>query len=120
MNARHRGRDRVTDVLSFGAPLPPGMRGAAATAHLQRDLDGSVELGDIVIAPAQAGRQAKRRRWTLAQELAFLAAHGALHLVGYEDDSQAGYRRMRALGLEAVRTAQQILKKTTRRPPSRH
>ena len=111
LNARHRGRDRVTDVLSFGATLPAGVRGADAASLLERDVDGSVELGDIVIAAEQARRQARRRRWSVGEEIAFLAAHGALHLVGYEDDSQAGYREMRRLGLAAVFAAEQILKK---------
>src|SRR5919201_1615395 len=88
LNARHRGWDRVTDVLSFGATLPAGVRGTDAASHLERDVDGSVELGDIVIAAEQARRQARRRRWSVGEEIAFLAAHGALHLVGYEDDSQ--------------------------------
>jgi probable rRNA maturation factor len=111
LNARHRGRDRVTDVLSFGAALPRGVRGADALSHLEHSLDGSVELGDIVIAIAQAKRQARRRRWSMREELAFLAAHGALHLVGYDDDSLSGYREMRRLGLSAVRTAQKVLRR---------
>ena len=120
LNARHRARDRVTDVLSFGAAVPSGARGAAVVEHLEPGPDGSVELGDIVIAPEQARRQAKRRRWSLADELAFLAAHGALHLVGYEDDTQAGYREMRRLGHEAVATARRILKKSRRAGAPRH
>jgi probable rRNA maturation factor len=105
LNARHRGRDRVTDVLSFGPALPTGVRGADAAPLLEREPDGSLELGDIVIATEQARRQAKRRGWSAREEIAFLAAHGALHLVGYEDDTAAGYREMRRLGEAAVRVA---------------
>jgi probable rRNA maturation factor len=120
LNARHRGRDRVTDVLSFGAALPRGARGAEAVRRLERAVDGSLEVGDIVIGREQARRQARRRRWTLREELAFLASHGALHLVGYEDDSLPGYQEMRRLGLAAVRTAQQILRRRARHGGRRH
>ena len=114
LNARHRGIDRVTDVLSFGASLPRGVRGAAVAEHLKRDLDGSVELGDIVIAPEQARRQARRHGWTLRDEIAFLGTHGALHLIGYEDDTQAGYREMRRRGEQALAEARRIRRKSTR------
>lgn len=112
LNARHRGQDRVTDVLSFGPTLPRDVRGAAVARHLERGVDGSLELGDIVLSPEQARRQSKRRRWTVKEEIAFLAAHGALHLIGYEDDTPRGYREMRRLGEQAVREARQILKKS--------
>src|SRR5436309_5560404 len=86
LNRRHRRIDRTTDVLSFGQRLPRGVRGARARPHLDEDPDGVLRLGDILISPAQARRQAKRRRRPLESEVAFLAAHGALHLVGYEDE----------------------------------
>jgi probable rRNA maturation factor len=101
LNRRYRSKDRTTDVLSFGQSLPRGAKGADAAAALRREADGTLELGDVVISPAQAARQAKRRHWPLRREVAFLAAHGALHLLGYEDDTQAGYREMLRLGREA-------------------
>jgi probable rRNA maturation factor len=104
LNRRYRGKDGTTDVLSFGQALRPGAEGLAAAGSLRREADGTLELGDVVISGAQAARQAKRRRWPLATEVAFLAAHGALHLLGYEDDTQAGYREMLRLGREALRT----------------
>ncbi|MBM4435262.1 MAG: rRNA maturation RNase YbeY, partial [Chloroflexi bacterium] len=64
---------------------------------------GSLELGDIVISAAQAARQAKRGRRTLEAEIAFLAAHGALHLLGFDDETAAGYREMVRLGTAALR-----------------
>jgi len=103
LNRRYRGKDRTTDVLSFGQSLPRRARGPGAAASLKREADGTLELGDVVISGAQAARQAKRRRWDLATEVAFLAAHGALHLLGYEDDTGAGYREMRRLGRAALK-----------------
>ncbi len=107
LNRTHRRRDRTTDVLSFGQALPPGLRGGAARAALRREADGTLELGDIVISLAQAERQARRGRRSLAREVAFLAAHGALHLMGYEDDTPNGYREMVRLGTTAVGDAYQ-------------
>ena len=103
LNRRYRRKDRTTDVLSFGQSLPRGAKGTAAAASLRREADGTLELGDVVISGAQAARQAKRRHWPLATEVAFLAAHGALHLLGYEDDTSAGYQEMVRLGRDALK-----------------
>lgn len=105
LNRRHRGKDRTTDVLSFGQDLPAGVKGAGAVAHFPRDLDGRLELGDIVISATQAARQAARRGHPLVYEVAFLAAHGALHLLGHEDETSAGYREMVRLGAAAIGAA---------------
>lgn len=102
LNRRYRRKDRTTDVLSFGQSLRRGVKGAPAAASLRREADGTLELGDVVISAAQAARQAKRRRWPLATEVAFLAAHGALHLLGFEDETRAGYREMLRLGHDAL------------------
>ncbi|MDE3112803.1 MAG: rRNA maturation RNase YbeY [Chloroflexota bacterium] len=102
LNRAHRGKDRTTDVLSFGQELPPGAKGEAARGALRRDVDGGLQLGDLVISVAQARRQAKRGGRALGREVAFLAAHGALHLLGYEDETPDGYREMVRLGTAAV------------------
>lgn len=102
LNRAHRGKDTTTDVLSFGQRLPRRARGAAAAAALEREPDGTLELGDIVISVAQARRQATRGRRSLDDEVAFLAAHGALHLLGFEDETPNGYREMVRLGRAAV------------------
>ena len=102
LNSRYRRRRRTTDVLSFGQTIGPRAKGSAAVARLRREADGSLELGDIVISAEQARRQARRKRHPLVHEIALLAAHGALHLVGFEDESHAGYGEMVALGMAAV------------------
>ena len=101
LNARHRGKDRTTDVLSFGQGTG-GAKGNAAVRTLRRDADGSLDLGDILISAAQAERQARRRKHPLVREVTFLAAHGALHLLGFEDETPAGYREMVRLGTAAT------------------
>lgn len=102
LNRRYRGIDRTTDVLAFGQALPRGARDALAATRLAKDADGRLRIGDVVIAGDSVERQARRRKWTLAEEVAFLAAHGALHLIGHEDDTSAGYREMRRRGAAAV------------------
>ena len=117
LNRRHRGIDRTTDVLSFGQTLPPGLRGPEAASHLHPDPDGVTRLGDIVISPAQAGQRARRARRPLVAEIAFLAAHGALHLVGYEDETPAGYREIIRLGKLATGGAYGARRNERRRRP---
>jgi probable rRNA maturation factor len=104
LNSRYRKKDRTTDVLSFGQAVGRA-KGERAVRKLDRDPDGALDVGDIVISPAQAARQAKRRKHRLGREVAFLAAHGALHLVGFEDETPAGYREMVALGTAATAAA---------------
>jgi probable rRNA maturation factor len=101
LNKRFRRKDRTTDVLSFGQAVGR-TKGERAVRKLARDPDGELDVGDIVISSAQAARQAKRRRHSIAREVAFLAAHGALHLLGFEDDTPLGYREMVRLGTAAT------------------
>jgi rRNA maturation RNase YbeY len=71
LNARYRGKDYPTDVLSF-----PMEESAPATRL----------LGDVIISVEQARRQAKARGRTLNQELATLLIHGVVHLLGYDHE----------------------------------
>ena len=118
LNRRHRRKDRTTDVLSFGHRLPAGVKGEAAVRRLPRDPDGGLDLGDVAISAAQAARQATRRGHPLVREVAFLAAHGALHLLGHEDETPAGYREMVRLGTAAIAAAG-LLPPDPERPPRR-
>ena len=89
LNRTYRHTDKTTDVLSFGDTLPPGVTGRAAAAQLRAGPDGVIALGDIIISGAQAARQARRRRWPL----------------GFDDQTQAGYREMLGLGKAALAAA---------------
>ena len=71
LNRRFRKIDSVTDVLSFEALSKP-------------DKDGRLALGDIAVCPQRAFEQAESYGHGALRELAFLAAHGTLHLLGYD------------------------------------
>ena len=106
LNKRFRRIDKTTDVLSFGEAIPARDRGATAVAHIngrRAENGGRFDLGEILISPQQAFRQARRRKRPVMEEVAFLAAHGVLHLLGYEDETPAGYREMVRLGHDATR-----------------
>lgn len=85
LNARYRGKDSVTDVLSF------------SVADDKSYLEG-LYLGEIIICPAKAKEQSKLYRVTLWQELRRLLIHGVLHLLGYDHERSAKeQRKMRNL-----------------------
>ncbi len=72
LNKQHLGKDYPTDVLSFRMD--------------ETGEDESYFLGDIIINIDQAKRQAKEYGNTLEAELAELAEHGVLHLLGVHHD----------------------------------
>lgn len=68
LNRKHRGLKHTTDVLSF--------------ALAEKLPDGTVLMGDVVVNKDQAEKQAKELGHSVEEEIAFLAAHGVLHLLG--------------------------------------
>jgi probable rRNA maturation factor len=81
VNKARRGEDKVTDVLSFPA-WSAGERPAPDPGT------GRVFIGDILIAEGRAREQAARYGHRTERELCYLAAHGALHLLGYSHDTE--------------------------------
>jgi len=71
LNARHRGRDKPTNVLTYTAPAPEML----------------LALGVIRREAAAAGRRP-------AHHLAHLVVHGALHLAGHDHHHPGDARRM--------------------------
>lgn len=80
LNHTYRQKRRPTDVLSFSQQEGawPGLDESSA-ANL-----GTAVLGDIVISVETAQRQAAQLAHSLETEVAFLAVHGTLHLLGYD------------------------------------
>jgi len=56
--------------------------------------EAPLHLGDIAISRDAVVRQAAAAGHSVAWECAYLFAHGLLHLVGYDDSTDAGYRAM--------------------------
>jgi probable rRNA maturation factor len=92
LNAEHRDKDQVTDVLSF--PLEEVGEGAGPSGA--DSLAGPPRLlGDVVVCARQALRQARADSLPPALELAVLLVHGALHLLGYDHETDAGQMALR-------------------------
>lgn len=94
LNRDFRHVDRVTDVLTF-----PAWEGEAIFAPV----DGY--LGDIMICMERAREQAKEYGHSLERELAFLAVHGTLHILGYdhmEPEEEAVMRQKQREILESL------------------
>lgn len=86
LNAEHMGMTGPTDVLSFPIDGPPPAG----------EVPGSGEppwlIGEVVLCPEVAAEQAAAG---VEAELDLLAAHGVLHLLGYDHDTEAGAEQMR-------------------------
>jgi probable rRNA maturation factor len=89
LNRTYRGKDRVTDVLSFPAHDKISIRKLLTQRTLRRGT-APVQLGDVVIASGQARRQARQIGHSLGIELRVLALHGLLHLIGYDHHVDGG------------------------------
>ena len=82
LNLEMRGVDAATDVLSFPMfPLEPGQLPGPEDAD---PATGLIPLGDMVISMERVQAQAKEYGHSNRRELAYLAVHSALHLLGYD------------------------------------
>jgi probable rRNA maturation factor len=80
LNARFRGKDAATNVLSFPSP-------ETARPH----------LGDVALAYGVCAREAEAQGKRLEHHLMHLTAHGVLHLLGYDHQTDAEAEAMEAL-----------------------
>jgi probable rRNA maturation factor len=82
LNARYRGKDYATDVLSF-----PAADHLPGTDRL---------LGDVVISIDKMRAQAKARGRSIKAEMTTLLIHGIVHLLGYDHERSARAARVMA------------------------
>ncbi|MEA2651739.1 MAG: putative rRNA maturation factor [Chloroflexota bacterium] len=98
LNFDHMGERGPTDVLSF--PLHEWTLNGRES-HLTDDdgvsPPGPLLLGDVVVDIDQALRQAAEGDWGVVEELAMLAIHGTLHLLGHDHAEIDEEERMRRL-----------------------
>lgn len=98
LNAHFAGDDYATDVLAF-----PMMEDD------EEEEEAGPLLGDVVVCPQVAQRNAERIGHSLDDELAVLIVHGTLHLLGYDhqraSDKEAMERRQNEI-LASFRVAQ--------------
>jgi probable rRNA maturation factor len=93
LNAEHRHIDAVTDVLSFPLAEPDFVLP-----------DGEpVNLGDVVISYPRAVAQADEYGHSVEREVAYLVAHGVLHVLGYDHEDESEREHMRQKEEEALR-----------------
>jgi probable rRNA maturation factor len=89
INGYYRNKNQPTDVLAFAAlevdspALPPEIQ-----------MSMPLYLGDLVISVETAYRQANSQGHSLKTELAWLASHGLLHLLGWDHPDEASLMRM--------------------------
>jgi probable rRNA maturation factor len=76
LNSMYRGKDAPTDVLSFeSGEDDESTFGVSEMPYL---------LGDVIICPAVALKQAEEYGQSFEQEIALLLVHGILHILGYD------------------------------------
>lgn len=97
LHEKWMGESGPTDVLAFPMDeLRPGHLSGGAD-------DGDVPdpglLGDVVLCPAVAERQAEQAGHSTADELRMLCTHGILHLLGYDHADPEEHKEM--FGLQA-------------------
>jgi probable rRNA maturation factor len=102
LNEQFLGKSGPTDVLSFPIDDEPGPTGRSP------DLGGSgpgtaaehgalTLLGDVVVCPTVAARNAVEHEVAVDDEIALLVVHGLLHLLGMDHEKDAEAERMEAL-----------------------
>jgi probable rRNA maturation factor len=88
LHVRYMGEEGPTDVLAF--PQDDAFEASRSEA----DEDLATLLGDVVLCPEVARRQAAAAGQSLERELHLLCTHGILHLLGYDHAEPAEEREM--------------------------
>lgn len=98
LNREHRHKDAPTDVLSFPLMDPDDE---------QLDTLEGGPLGDVVISLDRALLQAEARGVDLVDEVRALLAHGLLHLLGYDHETDAEEAEMNSLADKLIAASRQ-------------
>jgi len=97
VNAEQRNIDNATDVLSF--PMieweKPCGWDMINIENEKSPESGRIELGDILLSIEKAKEQSEEYGHSIQREIAYLALHGFLHLMGYDHMEEADKKIMR-------------------------
>ncbi len=102
LNSRFLGREGPTDVLAFpidDEPVEGGRSpdsGGSGPGFASSIDDMPSLLGDVVICPAVANRNAPEHAGTYDDEIALLLVHGLLHLLGHDHEDPEEAEAMEA------------------------
>jgi probable rRNA maturation factor len=99
LNARYRGKDKPTNVLSFPPYAPRASGGRPPSKSEEKPVCRSPQgvgrpLGDLVICAQVVRTEAREQGKRLEAHWAHLVVHGALHLIGYDHEREAEAKRM--------------------------
>lgn len=81
LNREYRGKDAVTDILSFGEEVSILESGVLP-------IEEEVMLGDLIYNPQYIIEAAKEDDISEEREMAFIFSHGILHLLGYDHSEE--------------------------------
>ncbi|OGN08360.1 MAG: rRNA maturation RNase YbeY [Candidatus Yanofskybacteria bacterium RIFCSPHIGHO2_01_FULL_45_42] len=81
LNKKYRGKNKPTDVLSFG--MEDNLRKSLDKLGMNKS---PIDLGDLFICLSIAKKEAKEENISMERKLAWLTVHGFLHLVGYDHE----------------------------------
>jgi probable rRNA maturation factor len=123
MNQQYRQQDKPTDVLSFPLLDAPIVQAPADQLWMPQESEGDgpaanapefvtppgmvTNLGDIMMSWPTIERQASEAGHTTLHELLYLLSHGVLHLIGYDDQTEAGYQAMISIQEAALKAVGQ-------------
>ncbi len=106
LNFRYRGKNKVTDVLSFawqeGMKMPILPRQNRASS-ISTDVEiGTNSLGQIYICYPQIERQAREVKVDTTEEFTRMLTHGLLHIMGYDHVEKKDAKKMFKIQEEIV------------------
>ncbi len=89
-NRDYRQKDKVTDILSF--PFHTELKAGDRIKATDPD---DKNIGDIIMAPKYIFEDPKKLGGTFEERMQLLLVHGICHLLGYDHETDADFRRMR-------------------------
>ncbi len=97
INREYRNKDYPADIITFAI---------FADDDAKFILDDDINLGEIILALDKVKEEANKHNVTDRYELYFLIAHGILHLLGFDHQSEEDYNFVVEVQKKALKYAQ--------------